>query len=499
MTMKVGCLLCLCMFYLSTGVSLAAPATPPVSMQPHTNTATFGRFGTVRLFQPRGVISSVTILASGDGRWDDPLMQTMAQLLVQAGSAVIGIDTVAYLQAADVATDQCVYMDSDFEELAHSMEKTLGMPRYLPPVLAGYSSGAALVYAVLAQASRGVFQGGMSIGFCSELNLQAALCSPRGTLSKPPRQGQPRVSVLLPVHELSANWVVLQGEQDSYCSVATVRQFSSQVTAAELHSLPGVNHFFEKPRDWRDAFLNAHRGLLSSIAGLPPEVSDLPVTVVPSTRAGDELAILLTGDGGWAELDQEMAHDLSAAGVSVVALSSLQYFWQARTPQQAAGDLSRLINHYAQVWQRPRVRLLGYSFGADVLPAIINALPGGDRARIVSVGLLSLLPRTSFEIHVAGWLGQVVGEQPVRPEVEKLAVAGIPVTCVHGRDDEESLCRELPASVAQVVALPGGHNCNDDHAAIVRAWLTARNALTMEPTGARPADDKVHSGKTTRL
>jgi type IV secretory pathway VirJ component len=286
---------------------------------------------------------------------------------------------------------------------------------------------------------------------------------------------------------------VLQGEQDPYCKVGTARQFSAQVMAAQLRSLPNVDHFFTDEKQWRDGFLNAYQGLqpVSRVTSLPPEVSDLPVTEVPSTRPGDELAILLTGDGGWAEMDQELARELSASGVSVVALSSLQYFWQERKPQQAAKDLARLMAHYSQVWQRPRIRLLGYSFGADVLPAIVNALPPSERAQVVSLGLLSLLPRTSFEIRVVGWLGKVVGDQPVRPELDTLAASGMSITCVYGRDDKESLCRELPASVAQVVALPGGHECNDDHAAIVRAWLGSRGAAAARSVADKPVGGTV--------
>ncbi|MGD9842009.1 MAG: AcvB/VirJ family lysyl-phosphatidylglycerol hydrolase [Steroidobacteraceae bacterium] len=442
--------------------------------------ATFERFGVVRLLQPRTAVKDVAILAAGDGGWEDPLMLRMAQTLLEAGSAVIGIETAPYLKLLDESADQCVYMAADFEDLAHAMEKRMAIPRYLSPVLVGYSSGAALIYAVLAQAPRGTFQGGISMGFCSELNVQASLCSARGTLSKPVKTIDGPTSQLQPLQQLSAKWVVLQGEQDPYCSIDTARRFSAQVNSTQLRSLPNTDHFFRDQHTWNAAFSSAYQTLQpkSGPVGLAPEVKDLPITEVPATRAGDELAILLTGDGGWAELDQGVAHELATAGVSVVALSSLQYFWKERKPEQAAKDLSRLIAHYSQVWQRPRIILLGYSFGADVLPAIINALPAADRARIISVGLLSLLPRTSFEIHVAGWLGQVVGEAEVKPQLDKLAAAGIPVTCVYGRDDDESFCRQLPANLAKVVELPGGHDCNDDHAAIVRAWLGERSRVT---------------------
>ncbi|MGC3982583.1 MAG: AcvB/VirJ family lysyl-phosphatidylglycerol hydrolase [Steroidobacteraceae bacterium] len=496
---KLKVLLWLCALSVCGMASAASNLTPATSTAGRMEMTKFDQFGAVRLMKPRGAIKGIAILASGDGRWDDPLMQRMAQLLVDAGSAVIGIDTVTYLHSVGERGDQCVYLPADFEDLAHAMEKQLGVQRYMAPVLVGYSSGASLVYTVLAQAPRGMFQAGMSMGFCAEMALQASLCSGRGAINKAIKQAEGPASLLLPLRQLSANWVVLQGEQDDICRVDDARKFSAQVTAAQLRALPKVGHFYEGTRDWRDAFVNAYQGLQPQpVATLPPEVSDLPVTEVPAKRAGDELAILLTGDGGWAELDQELARDLSTSGVSVVALSSLQYFWQARTPQQAARDLSRLMAHYSQVWQRPKIRLLGYSFGADVLPAIINALPEADRASINSVGLLSLLPRTSFEIHVAGWLGKVVGEQAVRPEVEKLAAAGLPVTCVYGREDEDSLCRELPAHVAQVVVLPGGHACNDDHAAIVRAWLNKRAPTVLQSTG-RPLSNNQPAAPSQRL
>jgi len=498
--LSVFVLKCLVVLLLGSSTLLASPAaTATAPLRPTMTNA--DRFGTIRLFKPRAAIKSVAIVATGDGRWDDPLMMRMVRLLVDAGNAVIGVDTVAYLKAVDDTSDQCIYLGGDFEDLAHAMEKKLGVQRYLPPILVGYSSGASLVYSVLAQAPRGMFQGAMSVGFCSEVDLSRALCGARGPLSKSIEvDGKPALQ-LLPVHNISANWVVLQGEQDPYCKVGTARQFSAQVMAAQLRSLPNVDHFFTDQKQWRDGFLNAYQGLqpVSKVSRLPPEISDLPVTEVPSTRPGDELAILLTGDGGWAEMDQELARELSASGVSVVALSSLQYFWQERTPQQAAKDLARLMAHYSQVWQRPRIRLLGYSFGADVLPAIVNALPPSARAQVVSLGLLSLLPRTSFEIRVVGWLGQVVGDEPVRPELDALAASGMPITCVYGRDDKESLCRELPASVAQVVALPGGHDCNDDHAAIVRAWLGGHGAAAARAVADKPVGGTVLILKSAHL
>src|SRR5262249_10189351 len=62
---------------------------------------------------------------------------------------------------------------------------------------------------------------------------------------------------------------------------------------------------------------------------LPQDVADLPLTdIVPDGAFKQRIAIILTGDGGWAGLDQGVAAALSAQGVRVIGLSTLKFFWQ---------------------------------------------------------------------------------------------------------------------------------------------------------------------------
>ena len=119
-----------------------------------------------------------------------------------------------------------------------------------------------------------------------------------------------------------------------------------------------------------------------------------------------EFALLLTGDGGWAGLDQELAARLAAAGVPTVGLNSLKYFWKARTPEEATRDVTRILRHYLAAWHKERVLLIGYSFGADVLPFVVNRLPAELRARVVSVSLLGIDASASFEVHLSDWVGK---------------------------------------------------------------------------------------------
>ena len=63
---------------------------------------------------------------------------------------------------------------------------------------------------------------------------------------------------------------------------------------------------------------------------------DLPAIDLPSTTDPRALAILISGDGGWRDLDKTMGEWLSTKGVHVVGLDALHYFWSKRTPQQLA-------------------------------------------------------------------------------------------------------------------------------------------------------------------
>src|SRR5881628_1208854 len=107
-----------------------------------------------------------------------------------------------------------------------------------------------------------------------------------------------------------------------------------------------------------------------------PKVDNLPLIKVPAKAPGrDELAVLLTGDGGWAQTDKGLSEALTKGGIPVVGWNSLRYFLKRRDPDRSAKDLERILRHYLPLWHKERVILIGYSFGADVMPFLASRLP----------------------------------------------------------------------------------------------------------------------------
>ena len=462
----------------------AAPAPVAAPAAPRESSFVFPPLGPVHVYAPTGPPRQVVLFLSGDGGWNLGVVP-MAKRLAAEGALVAGVD-VRRLLASLRSAAPCPYPAGTLEELSRAVQLRAGLPEYRRPILVGYSSGATLVYAALAQAPRETFRGAISLGFCKDVALGAPLCRGRGLASSPRAKGPGRD--LEPLAGLDVPWVVLHGDADQVCSVDEAQRFVGQVPSARVVRLPKVGHGFAVTPRWEPQYVAAYRSFAEepavgspsapAVAGGGPSVErtvgdlglvEVEATAPPSSPAlGELFAVILTGDGGWAEIDKSLAERFAAAGVPSLGWSSLKYYWTPRTPEGAAADLARVIEHGAARFRRGRVLLVGYSFGADALPFLAARLPPAARARVARVGLVGLSPRASFEFHVAGWLGLDKGEYPTLPEVKRLAP--IPVACVAGDDERDSACGALRGA-AEVVVLPGGHHFGGDYARGARALL----------------------------
>jgi type IV secretory pathway VirJ component len=212
---------------------------------------------------------------------------------------------------------------------------------------------------------------------------------------------------------------------------------------------------------------------------------ELPLVEMPAaatlagTGAGadaDTFVVFLSGDGGWRPLDVNVSKRLAAAGLPVVGFLSSDYLRTRRTPEQAAADLARVVREYSAKWNRPRVLLVGFSRGADILPFMAARLPQEVRARVALIALLGAEPEIDFKYHPS-WIPFYHPHEPqfpVEPEVEKLR--GTKVLCIRGNTEADSLCRLLEPSLAEAVAIAGGHHFGGHYEQVAKAILSASAA-----------------------
>ncbi|MFT4268757.1 MAG: AcvB/VirJ family lysyl-phosphatidylglycerol hydrolase, partial [Xenophilus sp.] len=207
------------------------------------------------------------------------------------------------------------------------------------------------------------------------------------------------------------------------------------------------------------------------LAGAPSQIADIPVNEVPAAGGGSRFAVLISGDGGWASIDKQIAAALARQGVPVVGIDSLRYFWSARTPEGVAQDVDRVVRYYAAHWQRSEAILIGYSQGADVLPFAYNRLSPAVRERVRLTALIGPGRKAAFEFHLSNWIGSS-GDRPIAPEARRLKAAE--TLCIYGTDEKaDSLCPELAPASAQVVATAGGHHLDGNYEALAARIIAA--------------------------
>lgn len=403
-----------------------------------------GRFGSVPVYAPATAADGgMVFLFSGADGWNDGL-DADAQALARDGNAVVGVDLPQYLRGLAASDDGCHYLLSEVEDLSKRVQRDLGLAAYRTPLLAGVGAGGTLAYAALAQSPAATVAGAVSVDAAPALATRVPLCpgAPHTAVEGGFAYGPAR---------LPASWI------DSH-SAALPAEVRALATPAAGQGTPD------------ERLLAALRSALGSQRG-DATLADLPLVELPSAQPGEVMAVIYSGDGGWRDIDKQIGEALAAAGVPVIGVDSLRYFWRARTPEQVGADLARILDTYSTRWQRPRVMLVGYSFGAGILPFAYNRLPADQSARVVQLSLLGVEPRAAFEFSVGGWLGDEPppGSPEVLPELQRIPAAML--QCVMGEDEPHSLCRDPALAGVEIIRTSGGHHFDGDYQALARRLL----------------------------
>lgn len=122
-------------------------------------------------------------------------------------------------------------------------------------------------------------------------------------------------------------------------------------------------------------------------------------------KADHPMVFYISGDGGMNKFSTSLCADINKAGYQVTAMDARSFFWHKKTPEQTASDISQYLERELTLFPTPRIIFVGYSFGADVTPFIVNMMPPTLKEKLMSVVMLSPSTSTDFEIHVADLFG----------------------------------------------------------------------------------------------
>lgn len=418
---------------------------------------------TSRISDPATSEKGVVVLLSDGNGWNAP-EERMSETLTGEGVVVVGVDLPEYYAALAREDRDCLYLVSDIEELSRQIHRERGMATYRPPLVAGIGGGGSLALAIAAQTPLSTIGATLAVDPEASIPLSKTLCTPAP--KKPVADGM--------------SYGLTQGDLPNLVDVI----FTPSGNPAgrnhiddlkQTHPAIAVTADHERPEA---AFLAATRSMLTQEAGSHSPL-DLPIIPIEAKPTRNTMAIIYSGDGGWRDIDQKLGAYLQAEGIPVVGVDALRYFWNEKTPDETAADLSRIIETYRALWKVQDVMLIGYSFGANILPATYRRLPETDRKAVRLVSLLALSRQADFEIAVTGWLGWAGSGKHGDPVEDLAFVEPAKIQCIHGLEEEDSGCPAVQdIAGADVQSRPGGHHFDGDYKALTHQIIDRLDQMT---------------------
>lgn len=419
-----------------------------------------GMITDAHILRPITKPENVVFLISGSDGWSQS-DQAEAENLLARNIAVIGLDLPHYqVELAKHPDDEtCAYAISDIEEISKRIQTGFDGEYHLP-IIAGRNAGGSLAAAFATQVPASTIGAIVAVDPNAGVPTTTPLCSdlqPQ-TVGQQLVYGYIKDDMNVPVDIAFGPDAPADGVEHYKALEKTFQHVTTQTSPnGEAQTLS----------DMIDARLQR--------SNTQSEPLNLPITELPVGKPTlDTLAIIYSGDGGWRDIDMQVGQNLQKAGVPVVGVDSLQYFWNERSPQQTADDLAKMIKHYRKIWNVRKVLLIGYSFGADILPNSYDLLPESSREAVVQMTLMGLSHERDYVIHMSGWLGVSSGSEndPVK-DLDRVP-AGI-VQCIYGDGDDDDACRSVMTKGYEMVELPGGHHFDGDYGTVTQKILDGLN------------------------
>ena len=410
-------------------------------------TVSASRLEDVAVHAPDGAPTALVVYLSDKSGWQ-PSDDKIVDALRADGNVVLAVDFSRYAAKLDADTGDCLYVVGELTDLAQTAERQLGIQTYLPPIIAGSGQGATFAYAALADAPANTLGGAVGLGFANKLNLKEAFCPGAASTKAADGAFSYGFDVALP----EAAYLLVDP--------ADVDDVTDKASAQDNITVDTVD-----PDNGPAQVTQA----VSDLAETDQPFGDLPAVDLPSSdNKPAALAILVSGDGGWRDLDKTIGEWLSARGVHVVGLDSLHYFWSKRTPKELATDIASIVER-ADPDKKLPVMLIGYSFGADTIPFAFPLLPQDLQQRTKLLALMAPGLTTSFQVTIEGWLDIDDSGYEIVP-----AIAALPadrVVCVYGEDEDDSACPDPSLKAVTQVKTTGGHHFDGDYEALGQQFL----------------------------
>jgi len=202
------------------------------------------------------------------------------------------------------------------------------------------------------------------------------------------------------------------------------------------------------------------------------QVHELPYHLIYEKNNNQKgLVFFISGDGGFTGFDMSISNEFAQRGYPVIGLDARKYFWERKEASVAVEDIQKLLSYYENLLHKSELIFVGYSFGADAIPVIVNRLDPSFKQKTKVVGLFSPSPSADLEIHVADMLSLKHKGALFDVAYELNNISFAPVICIYGDNEKEVVKDAVSNPKVEIVSVKGGHHFDRDCSKLVELVL----------------------------
>ena len=169
-------------------------------------------------------------------------------------------------------------------------------------------------------------------------------------------------------------------------------------------------------------------------------------------RNSSVVSIILSGDGGWRKFVRKVQIFLDKHNHDVLGIDMLLYCWQKKSNDQIVNDIATQLT---KVNPQPKtVFIIGYSYGANIIPFICKSLD--EKLEILpSYILLAPSSKIDFEIKLLSVIFDTPGKLDVIPQISNMPLDR---TLIVTDNTRFSITKELVDHGLHPIEIAGGHH-----------------------------------------
>ena len=276
---------------LALVLALGSSGTPPTPVPG-------GRLGSLRLFGPEGTTGAVVVWLGNAPGWSQA-DEAAARRLAAGGAIVAGVDLPVYLAAIEKEHSRCLYLAGDVEHAARLIERRFDLDRFRSPIVAGVGPGGRLALAMMEQAPPVTLASAAVVDPVADVKTAITICR------------QPPSNVGVP-NEAGAESAIVafSGRASSGKAAPTLAALSRAGLRPRIEPIPAA----ATAEDSLAELILRHLAVDRQDVAVTKDLSDLPIIGLPAAP-GAPLAIVLSGDGGWRDIDREIAEIFASPGL----------------------------------------------------------------------------------------------------------------------------------------------------------------------------------------